>query len=137
MHNVHCVCRLGARLACGDHLAAEMAAKAAKGKRYGHPRPHPHPQLDQRRAPPAHPPLPRLPVSSGGCGSRESLEPKPPPSPPPPPPRLGRRVGGYGLRFLLLLVVVFLLYCGLGVAYRHACALIVNCMCTGFAPHVH
>ena len=54
--------RLGARLACGDHLAAEMAAKAAKGKR--------------------------------------------------------TRVGGYGLRFLLLLVVVFLLYCGLGVAYR-------------------
>ena len=91
------------------------------------------------RAPPAPPPLPRLPVSSGGCGSRELLKPKALPSPPPPPPspRLGRRVGGYGLRFLLLLVVVFLLYCGLGVAYRHACALIVNCMCTGFAPHVH
>ena len=44
-------------------------------------------------------------------------------------------MGGYGLRFLLLLLVVFLLYCGLGVAYRQemgtgmgtGCALDVHC----------
>ena len=39
-------------------------------------------------------------------------------APTPTPTHLGRRVGGYGVRFLLLLLVVFLLYCGLGVAYR-------------------
>ena len=40
------------------------------------------------------------------------------PRPTPTPTHLGRRGPGYGVRFLLLLLVVFLLYCGLGVAYR-------------------
>ena len=48
-------------------------------------------------------------------------------------------MGGYGLRFLLLLLVIFLLYCGLGVAYRHAwaraCALDVHWMCTARTLH--
>jgi hypothetical protein len=53
--------RLAARLACGDHVAAELAAKAAKNKKK---------QL------------------------------------------------GYGARFLIMLVVLFSLYCGLGIVYR-------------------
>jgi len=53
--------RLGARLACGDHMAAEMAAKNAKLKRSG---------------------------------------------------------VGYGIKFLVLLAILFALYCALGIIYR-------------------
>ena len=54
-NHVHCMGRLGARLACGDHLAAEMAAKAAKGKRCAHPHPRPHPCPHPRLHPYPHP----------------------------------------------------------------------------------
>ena len=46
-NHVHCMGRLGARLACGDHLAAEMAAKAAKGKRCALWAPATHPHLNE------------------------------------------------------------------------------------------
>jgi len=43
--------RLAARLACGDHLAAELAAKAAKGKRRAQPAPAPAPAPTPAPAP--------------------------------------------------------------------------------------
>ena len=43
--------RLAARLACGDHIAAELAAKAAKGKRRAQPTPAPSPAPTPSPAP--------------------------------------------------------------------------------------
>ena len=147
--------RLAARLACGDHLAAELAAKAAKGKRRAQPAPAPAPAPAPTPAPaPARARAPWLltacslrtrprtaftphqevhhahyrgisplyPTFQSAAAAASLSSPPHPldttPRPTPTPTHLGRRVGGYGVRFLLLLLVVFLLYCGLGVAYR-------------------